>query len=369
MEDKEPAVRDLLDEGVVDTTLETLAAIGVGIAFVDPDFRFVWANDAFHALLGYGPEALAGKTFLDITHSADVELNRDLVTSAFAGEIPHFLVRKRYVRGDGTVFDGNLIAAFAPDSEGKPWSGMAVLTEATRADPAAERIEQLQRSATTGQLALGLAHDLINATGTIRLLSDTLRDDATPNARSWDLLEGAADEAVRLARSLVDYAAPHVIADPRGSVSVRTLIEQTRALFRLVIPGRTTLDIVHSDEELWVRVEPGEFQQVLLNLLLNARDATPGSGRSVRIQTSALADFAEIAVIDDGVGMDDRQISRIFDPYYSTKGSEGTGLGLTICREIVERNAGHLNVQSAMGEGSTFTIGLPIQPARRAEIA
>lgn len=368
MGDKGTMVRDLLETGVADSALETLATIGVGIAFVDPDFRFVWANEAFHTLLGYDSAALAGKTFLDITHSADVELNRDLVSRAFAGEIPHFLVRKRYVRGDGSVFHGNLIAAFASDSEGHPWSGMAVLTEATVVDPVAERIEQLQRSATAGQLASGLAHDLINATGTIRILADTLRGGGAADDRTWDLLEGAADETVRLARSLVDYAAPHAPADPLAMVSVRTLIDQTRALFRLVIPGRTALDIVHSDEELWVRVEPGEFQQVLLNLLLNARDATPGSDRSVRIQTREHADFAEIAVIDDGVGMDDRQISRIFDPYYSTKGSGGTGLGLTICREIVERNAGHLSVQSTVGQGSIFTIGLPIQHPKQREL-
>jgi signal transduction histidine kinase len=123
---------------------------------------------------------------------------------------------------------------------------------------------------------------------------------------------------------------------------------------------------VKATGNLYGRVNPAQIQQVLLNLLINARQAMPGGGVvKLRLRPDASGRLAEISVADTGVGIAPADLRRIFEPFFSTKtepdaaGQGGTGLGLAVCRDIVEAHHGRLRAESRLGQGSTFTIILP----------
>ncbi len=112
-------------------------------------------------------------------------------------------------------------------------------------------------------------------------------------------------------------------------------------------------------------VVPGQIEQILLNLIINARQAMPRGGRlRIEVRENAAADMVEVQVADTGVGIPPEQLRLIFEPFYTTKepdehGHGGTGLGLSVCRQIIEQHHGRIRVESVVGKGSTFTVKLP----------
>jgi len=115
-----------------------------------------------------------------------------------------------------------------------------------------------------------------------------------------------------------------------------------------------------------VSVVPGQIEQILLNLVINARQAMPHGGRlRIEMKTNAHANLAEVKIVDSGVGMSREQLGLIFEPFYTTKepdenGHGGSGLGLSVCRQIIEQHQGRIRVESVVGKGSTFTVKLPL---------
>jgi signal transduction histidine kinase len=231
----------------------------------------------------------------------------------------------------------------------------------------AEAQEQLIRSdrlATVGELAAGLAHDLRNplagVSGALHVLADQLpRDDVRQ-----PLLTEIQSQIVRMNKTLTDLLrharprAPEYLAQ-----DVNEVVEQ--ALWFLPIASgagieiarRLQLDLPH------LRLDPNLFHQALLNILLNARQAMPRAGRltvSTRLlRTLGKGDVVEVAISDTGVGITEENLSRIFQPFFTTK-AQGTGLGLAIAARIVEQHGGRIAVESDAGKGSTFRILFPV---------
>jgi len=149
----------------------------------------------------------------------------------------------------------------------------------------------------------------------------------------------------------------------RSYDAIGEVLTRINPLLRLLVPAATALDVVVIDPALTPTIEARELEQVITNLLLNARDAINSVGGLISITAGATTgdpDCVDIIVRDNGSGMNSDELAQAFTPYFTTKGDNGTGLGLTICRDIVERNGGRLDVTSERGVGSEFVIRLPV---------
>jgi signal transduction histidine kinase len=234
-----------------------------------------------------------------------------------------------------------------------------------------DRLVQAQKLEIAGRLANGVAHEFNNVltaiAGSAMLVEDAA--DADARASALDLLRRAARQGIALSRQLLSLARNPPVNT--AIVSTAGLIESGRLLVQAVLPSTVQLE-VGPVADVPVRLDPGQFDQLLLNLVINARDAMPEGG-TLRISVTAEAAhgaaepewadrnplYAVLRVSDTGVGIDPSITSRLFEPFFSTKGARGTGLGLAVVAEIVDRFGGAIHVESRLGAGATFEVTLP----------
>jgi two-component system NtrC family sensor kinase len=228
---------------------------------------------------------------------------------------------------------------------------------------ASERIKETDRLAVIGQLAADVAHELNNPLQGIVAYSHLLLErigEEDPTRDSLVKIAAEADRCRTIVRALLDFSRPKL--PQTRPTSLNELINQSLNL----LDGQAQfLNIeVHRDLDPdlpSVLVDPGQFQQVLINLFVNAAEAMEGSGRlTIETRRNDRARAIELAVSDTGPGISDTDLERIFDPFFSTKeATHGTGLGLAISHGIVREHSGSIGVESELGVGSTFVIRLP----------
>ena len=240
-----------------------------------------------------------------------------------------------------------------------------------------EQLRQSQKMEAVGQLAGGVAHDFNNLLTIVRGNLDLLRDDVTLSGDAHELLDEvgrAAARAADLTRQLLAFGRKQTLR-----VSVFDLGETLTGIepmLRRVIGANITLSADRDASATPVRADRGQLDQVVMNLVLNARDAMPAGGsvrlttRLVRVseaRTVALGDvmpagaYAELAVADTGSGIASDDLSRIFEPFYTTKPvGQGTGLGLAMVHGIVRQSHGFIDVESALGIGTTMRLLFPV---------
>jgi two-component system cell cycle sensor histidine kinase/response regulator CckA len=229
-----------------------------------------------------------------------------------------------------------------------------------------------QRMEGMGRLAAGVAHDFNNLLTVILSNAEFAYAELPPGSPIRDLIapiHDASHRATALTRQLLAFSrrqptAPEVVDLRKEVTGILRLLER---LFGGRVAVETRLD------DAWpVRIDPGQLEQVLVNLAVNARDAMPGGGvlmvssRSEVIDAArardlgtAPGDWVHLSVTDHGVGMDDETRARCFEPFFSTKGDRGTGLGLATCHGIIRQAGGQIWVESAPGRGTTFHVLLP----------
>jgi signal transduction histidine kinase len=244
----------------------------------------------------------------------------------------------------------------------------------SREDAAIESLRRqviaLQRISSLGVLAGGVFHELNNAlTPILNYAKLGLRNsDPAYRERALTQIVEAAQRAAMITRGMLGLSRPGNVKHREPTDMVRLVDEVVTLVKKDMARYRVRLD-VKAAGTLYARVNPAQIQQVLLNLLINARQAMPGGGLvRVRLGLDTAGRLAEISVADAGIGIAPADLRRIFEPFFSTKtepddaGQGGTGLGLSVCRDIVEAHHGRLRAESRLGQGSTFTIILPACP-------
>jgi signal transduction histidine kinase len=236
-------------------------------------------------------------------------------------------------------------------------------------------LRDAQKLAAVGRLAGGVAHDFNNLLGVIVSYTEMLRRRV---AQDWKALDDVAQirracaRATGLAQQLLIFSRQQLVDAPLLDLS--DVVEETEKMLRPILGTRVELQVRPTRPLGGVKIDRGSLERIIMNLVVNARDAMPNGG-VVALATAPvrLADgrghgtYVRLAVTDHGTGMDAATRARVFEPFFTTKGSgKGTGLGLATVRGIVEQAGGFVELRSELGEGTTFEVYLPcIQPARR----
>ncbi len=261
---------------------------------------------------------------------------------------------------------------------GRP-ARLAVAHDITERLRLEEQLRQSQKMEATGLLAGGVAHDFNNLLGVILGTTELARR-ATSHERSreyFEEIEGAAKRAAELTRKLLAFSRKQVLQV--RPLDLAEAVDEFLQLLRRVIGEDVELVVRRSPEPLLVNADASQLEQVLLNLCTNARQAMPGGGRislelyrmrfdearAARERWASPGDYAEVRVVDTGIGMDAATRTRMFEPFFTTK-SQGTGLGLAMVHGIVHQHRGLLHVESRLGEGTTVRVLLPLVDAPEA---
>jgi PAS domain S-box-containing protein len=320
------------------------------------------ANPAACALSGQSLEELRLLKMGEVLPESSLEDDRGLATPIAGKESDLF--RRR----DGKVLDVRS-AAFAP--------GVLVYTvrDLTRQRQLEDQLGQAQKMEAIGQLAGGVAHDFNNLLTVIMSYSSMLLSDAgTSEDVRGDIQEisDAAGRAAALTRQLLAFSRKQVLQ--MRAVSVNSVVTDVEKMLRRLIGEDISLT-THLDSGLaLINADPGQLEQVLINLAVNARDAMPDGGAlTVTTDNAQLSDehgerhlgaapgnYVMLAVSDTGVGMTKEVQQRLFEPFYTTKGvGKGTGLGLATVHGIVKQSGGDIYVYSELGHGTTFKVYFP----------
>ena len=254
--------------------------------------------------------------------------------------------------------------AMAPGSDERPTARDEQI-EALR-----RQVIELQRVSSLGVLAGGVCHELNNALTPILNYAKLGQRNPDPEfrRRAFEKILEGAKRASAITGGVLGLARPQ--ANRQAATDLVRLAEEVVLLIGKELSKHRIQVDFRAEGRPHARVNPAQIQQVLLNLLINARQAMPGGGTvGLRVGADATGRLAELTVTDTGVGIEPADLRRIFEPFFTTKtgpdssGQGGTGLGLSVCRDIVEAHRGRLRAESRPGQGSTFTLRLPACPA------
>lgn len=345
-----------------------LESSSVGLLLLDPDRRILAMNRTLESIYGVGREEAIGRGLGEVFPLQTVRvIERELAAAAGGREARvyrHTLVDRR-----GRRIIVNLSISGAGGEHGGDGARVVTFDDITERVKLEEQLLRQERLAALGLLAAGVAHEvntpLTGILGYTQMLLEDLPD-GDPRRDTLEKIQAQSLRASNIANSLLNLARPdHGTFE---TVSLNETVQEALRLFEPQIRGRGIRLDARLDPQLpAVRGHRGKLQQVLLNLLLNARDAV-GEGGRIQVATYARSDRAVLEVTDDGVGIAEEDLPRIFDPFFTTKGrGRGTGLGLSISYGIVREHEGEIQVDSSPGEFTRFRVELP--GARRLEAA
>jgi two-component system cell cycle sensor histidine kinase/response regulator CckA len=346
------------------------APFGICRSSADGD-RFLMANPALVRILGYGSE----QDLLRLRLSEDVHVrpgDHALIAEA-AAQSDRFEVVTDWKRSDATPIKVRITGRKMSEPQSGENILEAIVEEITDRLTLEEQLRQASKMEAIGRLAGGIAHDFNNLLAVILGHAELLispKDQEIPRHKNAEAIQQAAQQAASLTAQLLAFSRRQVLQV--SVIDLNQIIGRTGAMVRRLI-GEDVEIRTHSASNLGkVKADPVQLQQVILNLVANARDAMPQGG-TITIETANVELDAEytkrhkdassgpwvmLAISDTGTGMDQETVAKIFEPFFTTKGL-GTGLGLASVYGIVKQLGGLIYVYSEVGQGTTFKIYLP----------
>jgi len=337
-----------------------------------PQLRCVYMSPSVTGLTGYTPEDFYADPELGfkLLHDED----RPLLEAVFRGDVQRDTTTLRWQPPQHATIWIEQRHVFAHDKDGKLIAIEGIARDITERMNLEEQLRHSQRMEAVGRLAGGVAHDFNNLLtviiGRAQLLLDHVTDAKV--RRDLDLIRDTGSRAAALTHQLLAFSRKQVL-EPRV-IDLKALVENAETLLMRVIGEHIKLT-VRSDQGLGtVKADPGQIEQVIMNLVVNSRDAMPQGG-TITIETANVnldesyskqhlevrpGRYVMLAVSDTGQGMDTETQAKIFEPFFTTKDKDrGTGLGLSTVYGIVQQSGGGIWVYSEPGQGTTFKIYLP----------
>jgi len=331
-------------------------------------------NKGAERTYGYAPEEVVGKHISLLTPNDRTDEIAEILKKLARGESveQHEAVR---VTKDGRHLNVSLSVSPLRDASGDVVGGSVIARDITAQKRAEGQLRQAQKMDAIGRLAGGVAHDFNNVLAIINACAEFLRDRIDPAADSSlyvDNIKKAIERGSSLTKQLLAFSRTSAI-QPR-ILDLNERLKDIGKLLRPLMGDDVEILIASKSPSAVVEADPGQLDQIVVNLAVNARDAMPRGGKfiletgAVRFdeafadqhQTMAAGKYILLAASDTGIGMDEATMSRIFEPFFTTKeGGKGTGLGLATVYGIVKQSAGHILVYSEPGHGTTFKIYLP----------
>jgi len=332
-----------------------------------------WNRGAEH-IYGYRAEEVIGRHISLLTPSDRPDEISEILEKIARGEtIEHY--QSVRVTKDGRRLDLSISVSPLRDATGEIIGASAIARDVTAQKRAEGQLRQAQKMEAIGRLAGGVAHDFNNILAIINACTEFLRDRIDPvsePSRYVENIKKATERGSALTKQLLAFSRTSTI-QPR-LLDVNERLHDISKLLRPLLGDDVEILIVPRSASVIVEADPGQLDQIVVNLAVNARDAMPRGGKFIletgvvrldkgfaeQHQALAPGKYVLLAVSDTGIGMDETTISRIFEPFFTTKEvGKGTGLGLATVYGIVKQNAGHIIVYSEPGKGTTFKIYLP----------
>jgi two-component system, cell cycle sensor histidine kinase and response regulator CckA len=347
----------------------------LGIALVGEDGRPALTNAAFQKMLGYTGEELSRMHVTEFTHPDDCAKTHELHQEFTQGARNSYHVEKRYIRKDGQVVWVRVSVGIAHAMVGNPSFSIGMIEDITERRNLEAQFIEAQKMEVIGQLAGGVAHDFNNILGVIMGYCDLTIMKLGPDEEVRGYIEtirSAAERAGGLTRQLLIFSRKQAVQ--LVVLDLNEVVKDMNKMLRRLIDENVELKIIPGEHIGRIKADSGYIGQVLMNLVVNARDAMPNGGQLTVTTENATLDenyakehkgvktgnYVMLSVSDTGTGMTEDIKARIFEAFFTTKPKgKGTGLGLATCQTIVQQSGGHIGLCSEVGRGTTFKIYFP----------
>jgi PAS domain S-box-containing protein len=331
-------------------------------------------NRGAENIYGYTAEEIVGKHISLLTPPDRPDEISEILKKIARGESTEHYESVRVTK-DGRHLNVSISVAPLRDAAGKIIGASAIARDITSQKRAESQLRQAQKMEAIGRLAGGVAHDFNNVLAIINACREFLRDRIDPAANASlyvDNIKKATERGALLTKQLLAFSRTSAV-QPR-ILDLNERLKDISKLLRPLMGDDVEILVTSKSPTAVVEADPGQLDQIVVNLAVNARDAMPRGGKFIletgtvrfdeafadRHQTMPAGKYVQLSASDTGVGMDEATISRIFEPFFTTKEvGKGTGLGLATVYGIVKQSAGHILVYSEPGHGTTFKIYLP----------
>jgi two-component system cell cycle sensor histidine kinase/response regulator CckA len=343
-----------------------------GDFIIDERGELLDCNASFLHLFGFGQKADAlGSNLLN--WFSNPEEGRHLVERLKAGEKIRFL--ETHLRPHGSS-DKTVLANFTARQLGDDWEIKGALIDHTEFRTLEQQLRQSQKMEAIGRLAGSVAHDFNNILTVVMGYATLMREKLRDEDISLPEVEGihkAARQGATLTRQLLTFSRRQIL-NPE-TLDANQLVQDMERMLRRLMTEDITVRHFYAEDPPTIYVDPSQFEQVVMNLAVNARDAMNGGGtltvetsrtrldyeRSSRTGSIPAGDYAELTVADTGTGIESDVLDKIFDPFFTTKPKErGTGLGLATVYGIVSQSGGFIEVETEPGRGTSFRVLFPL---------
>ncbi len=346
----------------------------LGIVLVGKNGRPSVTNTAMQRILGYTDAELCGMRLTEFAAPEDQEKDGAFYAELIEEKRTGYQLEERFVRKDGGVIWVRLSVSLANSIAGDPGFSICMVEDITAHRELEAKFIEAQKMEVVGQLASGVAHDFNNIMAVIMGYSDLMTQKLVPPDEFKNCLEtirSVAERATGLTRQLLIFSRKQTVQ--LVVLDVNEVVKDLDKMLRRLVDENIAMTIVPGREIGRIKADSGYIGQVLMNLVVNARDAMPNGGRltiatenvtiidsTLESDSPASGQYVMMSVSDTGTGMTEAVKARLFEAFFTTKPKgKGTGLGLATCHTIVQQLGGHIQVQSELGRGTTFRVYFP----------